>query len=198
MNLQDRRVGKTRKAIFNALNELLREKKFAKITVQDIIDRANVGRATFYAHFPTKDDVLISYVETFFESFNEQIKEHAGQNGDNIMLPIAALFTHVRDNEKTISGLLMSESGTVLFDNFKKYWTAKIMPLVRAHTPEGQKLKVPPDMLTNHIISTIIELIKFWLQDGARYMPEQMEQFLLELIQPSFNLDCKDVDITSC
>jgi len=182
MNLSDRRVGKTRKAIFTALNELLREKKFAKITVQEIIDRADIGRATFYAHFPTKDDVLTDYVESIFESFNEQLNEHIEKGGASKLLPVAALFAHIQDNEKTISGNFMSESGTVLFDNFKNYWIMKIRPIIEAHIPADETPKIPVDMLTNHVICTIIGLIQFWLQDGLRYTPEQMEQYFFELI----------------
>lgn len=187
MNLSDRRVGKTRKAIFAALNELLREKKFSNITVQNIIDRADIGRATFYAHFPTKDDVLIDYVESIFESFNEQLSEHIKQDGESKLLPVAALFAHIRDNKKTISENFMSESGRVLFDRFKNYWSARIKTAVEAHIPAGQAPKIPVDMLTNHVLGTIIELIQFWIKDGSRYSPEQMEQYFIELIYPVFN-----------
>ena len=182
MNLADRRVGKTRKAVFAALNELLREKKFAKITIQEIIDRADIGRATFYAHFPTKEDVLIGYVESFFESFNEQLNEHLQEGEAYKLIPVAALFAHIRENEKTISGIFMSESGAMLFDKFKSYWNIKIQPIIKAHVPAGQSPQIPLDMLTNHIISTLIELIKFWLQDGLKYTPEQMEEYFFELI----------------
>ena len=184
MNLSDRRVGKTRKAVFTALNELLRKKRFAQITVQEIIDRADIGRATFYAHFPTKDDVLIGYVENVFESFNEQLNEHIKKDGQSGLLPIAALFAHVRDNEKTISGMFMSESGIALFDKFKNYWSVKIQPIIEANMSAGRYPTIPVDILTNHVISTIIELMKFWLQDGLRYTPEQMEQYFFELVFP--------------
>ena len=191
--MQDRRIGKTRKAIFAALNELLVEKKFAKITVQDIIDRADIGRATFYAHFPSKDDVLIGYVESFFESFNKQINDHTSHinhinlddtNDAGMILPVAALFVHVRDNEKTISAMFKSEGGTALMDKFKKYWIEKCRPIIDAHIPAGQKPKIPADILINHVVNTIIGLITFWLQDGLKHTPEQMEQYFYELISP--------------
>ena len=54
----DRRRQKTRKAVFAAFEELVSKKRYAQITVQDIIDRADIGRSTFYAHFETKDSVL--------------------------------------------------------------------------------------------------------------------------------------------
>lgn len=69
----DRRVAKTRAAICQALNDLMAEKKYASITIQDIIDRANVGRTTFYSHFIDKDELLNSCIETVFESFPKSL-----------------------------------------------------------------------------------------------------------------------------
>jgi len=184
MNLADRRVAKTRKAIFAALNELLQEKKYSKITVQEIIDRADVGRATFYSHFPTKDDLLSGSIENIFESLSEQLNGHMTQGQENELLPIAALFSHIKENERIIIGVAISGSGEMLFEKFKSYWGFRIRPLIMAHIPNGGKPIVPIDMLINHIIITLIELIKFWIQDGLRYTPEQMEQYFLELIYP--------------
>ena len=184
MNPADRRVVKTRKAIFTALNELLQEKKYSKITVQEIIDRADVGRATFYSHFPTKEDLLSGSIESIFESLSEQMNGHMMHGQVNDLLPIAALFAHIKENERIIIGVAMSGSGEMLFEKFKSYWGTKIRSLVMAHMPDEGKPIVPIDMLINHIVITLIELIKFWLQDGLRYTPEQMEQYLFELINP--------------
>lgn len=189
MNPTDRRVGKTRKAIFAALNELMQEKKYSKITVQEIIDRADVGRATFYAHFPTKEDLLSDSIENIFESLSEQLNGHIAQGQESESLPVAALFAHIQDNERVIKGVAMSESGELLFGKFKSYWGTKIQPIIMEHIPNGGKPepKVPIDMLINHIINTLTELIKFWLQDGLRYTPEQMEQYFFELVQPALS-----------
>ena len=62
----DRRQKKTRTSIFNAFIMLLSQQNYNRITVQEIIDKANVGRSTFYAHFETKDDLLKALCEELF------------------------------------------------------------------------------------------------------------------------------------
>ena len=63
----DRRQLKTRKAVFDAFEKLISEKKDADITVKDIIDAADIGRTTFYAHFKTKESVLEELCADLFD-----------------------------------------------------------------------------------------------------------------------------------
>jgi AcrR family transcriptional regulator len=68
----DGRVARTRDRLGDAMIALILEKPFDSITVQDVLDRAGVGRSTFYAHYKDKDDVLISEVDEFFSDVATQ------------------------------------------------------------------------------------------------------------------------------
>jgi AcrR family transcriptional regulator len=72
---EDRRVQRTQQLLRTALFALIQEKGFEKLSVQEIIDRANVGRATFYAHFDNKEDLLLSGFDAFRESLRQRQRE---------------------------------------------------------------------------------------------------------------------------
>lgn len=185
MGKTDRRVGKTKKAIYEAFTKLLHEKKYAHITVQEIIDRADVGRTTFYAHFPTKDDLLSGYVENIFESFTIQLAEHIQPKNDEVFFPVAKLFDHVKHNERMIRGILLSESGELLLEKLSKYWGVRLERHLSMRNVNGEAPKVPYDLLVNHIIHTLIAMVRYWLQSKTAYAPEQMEAYFYSLITPA-------------
>src|SRR4249920_1876063 len=72
----DARVRKTRDALGDALVELMQEKQFDSITVQDVLDRAHVGRSTFYSHYSDKDDLQMSDADEFFEGLSMTLSVH--------------------------------------------------------------------------------------------------------------------------
>ncbi len=65
-DVKDRRVKRTRMAIFEAFRELVLTRKYDDIKLADIIDAAGIGRSTFYEHFRNKDDVLVTSIEPLF------------------------------------------------------------------------------------------------------------------------------------
>jgi AcrR family transcriptional regulator len=89
----DRRTLRTRDALGNALVELMHEKPFESITVQHVLDRAGVGRSTFYTHYRDKDDLFLSDVEEFWEMMSSML-ERSGEDSNRVA-PVRELFAHV-------------------------------------------------------------------------------------------------------
>ena len=91
----DRRIVRTRDSLGDALVQLMGEKPFDAITVQEILDRAGVGRSTFYTHYCDKDDLFLSDAEDFFEHASQLLTKR-GANADRLA-PVAELFGHIAE-----------------------------------------------------------------------------------------------------
>src|SRR5699024_3243482 len=124
----DRRQQKTRNAIFNAFSELLKNKNFNNITVQEIIDKANIGRSTFYSHFETKDDLLKEMcTDIFTHIFSDELKMEKthdfSRDNNGLQQKITHILYHLKDSKKDIAGILSCESGELFMEYFKEYLT---------------------------------------------------------------------------
>lgn len=183
MNKPDRRIEKTRRAIFDAFSDLMQEKKYPHISVQEIIDRANVGRTTFYAHFPTKDSLLIESINSIFESFHHKAADNLkNESTTTELIPVSEIFIHISENKRIIKSLFHSEMDELLLGNFKKYWNNIIEVHISSQISNGKKSAVPIDILSNHIINSLLNLAKWWINSEMTYTPQQMEEYYWLLI----------------
>ena len=103
----DRRVQRTRDALGDALIDLMQERPFESITVQDILDRAGVGRSTFYTHFRDKNDLFLSDVEDFLELMSNLLISRGDQS--NRVAPLAELLHHVGDRRTLHTSLIEAD-----------------------------------------------------------------------------------------
>lgn len=92
----DRRVRRTRESLWRSLVELTLEKGYGRVTVQDILDRADVGRSTFYTHFQGKDDLLVSG----FEELRAEMAAAARNSPDDVLSPMRAVFRHIDERRE--------------------------------------------------------------------------------------------------
>jgi len=124
----DRRIQKMREAIFSAVSRLLAQKGYAKITVQEIIDEANIGRSTFYAHFETKDDLLKALCSDIFdhvflsELISERTHDFSAANND-LEDKITHILYHLKDSHRDMKRMLNGESGELFLSMLKTYMT---------------------------------------------------------------------------
>lgn len=184
----DRRQQKSRQAIFEAFSKLLSSKSYTRITVQEIIDEANIGRSTFYSHFETKDDLL---KEMCTDLFNHIFSDSLDTEGTHdFSIPdgnpnsmITHILYHLRDSKKNIVGILTSESGELFLRFFKQY----LNELITQHLLIGVKRKnanVPDDFLVNHISGSFVEMVQWWLKNNMKQSPEELAECFLSVIIP--------------
>lgn len=176
----DRRQRKTRRAIFDAFTELLSQKDFGQITVGEIIDRADVGRATFYAHFETKDFLLKELCQ---ELFCHIFDAACGQEGHRHIFECNApepvflhLFTHLQKNDNNLLKLLSGENNEL----FLRYFKTELRRLAESQLPQFEARKdprLPRGFLVEHITATFIETVRWWVNDGMRLPPETIAEY---------------------
>ena len=179
----DRRQRKTREAVFSAFTELLRKKEFEKITVGEIIERADVGRATFYALFETKDDLLKALCEELFcHLFDSMGEKSCGQHHifdcDAPSSPFLHLFRHLQKDDNRILTLLSCQSNGLflrLFESRLRTLAERQLPLfaVRKHKD------LPDDFWISHIASTFTETLRWWIGQGMKESAETVTRYFM-------------------
>lgn len=184
----DRRQKKTREAIFKAFTELLSQKNYNKISVQEIIDNADIGRTTFYAHFETKDYLLKDLCEELFGHILDtamglphgHYHYSCGSKTDPVFLH---LFRHLQENDRNILELLSSQNNEI----FLRYFKENLKKLILRQYADKGLLKntgLPEDYLVNHISSSFVETVDWWLSHNREENPENLTRFFLAVIDP--------------
>lgn len=184
----DRRQQKTRAAIFSAFTALLAEKSYSKITVQEIIDAANVGRTTFYAHFETKDDLLKAVCEELFGHILSSAMDCTHTHGlySDGKAPESVfchLLQHLQEDDNRIISLLSCESSEI----FLRFFKDSLNDLVRSqfvHLDRKSNTDIPEDFLINHISGSFVEMVLWWIKGRMKQTPEELDRYFRAVIEP--------------
>lgn len=179
----DRRQKKTRDAVFKAFSKLLETKRYSNITVQDIIDEADIGRSTFYAHFETKDELLKAMCTDMFQHvFSHELmteKTHDFSGGsDQLETKLTHLLYHLKDSEKDIVGILSCESGELFMRYFREYLSELF-----ADYRKEINVDAPEDFVLNHLVGSFSETVKWWIRNDMKYTPEETAGYFMAMME---------------
>ncbi|MBR2974327.1 MAG: TetR/AcrR family transcriptional regulator [Clostridia bacterium] len=174
----DRRQQKTREAIFRAFISLLSTKHYDKITVGEIIDLANVGRATFYDHFETKDYLLKHLCQDLFchvfdcATASEHTHKHlfCCNAPDSVFLH---LLQHLQNNDNNLLKLLACPNNDLFLAYFKQNM-AQLLLSQNATFDFKKPQDVPQDYWINHVATTFVETVKWWIAGDMKQSPQQI------------------------
>ena len=183
----DRRIQKTIRSVKLAFSSLISKKDYKDITVQDIIDEANIGRATFYSHYKNKEEVVNAIVNDIFShilSHNLDIEHHHDySNKHNFSHRIEHMLYHLEEDKDMLCGLLTSEGRDIFLNGLRSH----LNTMFEEGIALNKNVKIPDYIVFNHIITSLMELILYWLiENNCKLTPEEVANYYFALNKDLF------------
>jgi len=174
----DRRVQRTRELLRKALIELISERGYDAITIQGLVDRANVGRTTFYLHYSSKDELFISCHEAIVSEFH--FGPHHSLSREELLSPEApprmiSAYRHLLDARALLYPIFRGKDSLLILRRIRDRIAQEIEASLRAAFAEADST-IPFDVLVNYLAGAQIALVRWWLEKRQPHTPENLAQ----------------------
>ena len=168
----DRRILRTRDTLGDALVALMHEKSFEQITVQEVLERAGVGRSTFYVHYRDKDDLFLSDLEEFLELVATMLKQRGADS--KRLLPVREFLAHLRDARPFYEALVKSGKINDVMALARGIFARSIAERLES---AGIKLNSAPLAAQAHALAgSFLSLMEWWIDQGMKSNPKEMDE----------------------
>ena len=164
-----------------ALIKLSLEKGYDNITVQEILDEANVGRSTFYAHYLNKDQLLLS-------GMPEKVSEYIKCESHTFIPSVEGLFEHMQMAFPFFKALMGTNGAKVGISRGRELIYEHMLEKLKALEVNGNLLSVPVTVTAEFLVGALISLISWWLDHGMPYSPKEMNTMFNELAEQGVRL----------
>jgi AcrR family transcriptional regulator len=180
----DRRVRRTRELLRGALIALILEKGYERVTVQDIIDRADVGRSTFYAHFRDKEDLLFYGLEELRAAFQPEQQAGESHPGKPARSPTLAVFEHF-DRSRQVWKAMAGKRGAEVFSRYLHRLLSELLRTQLSARAPKEATQVPLDAVVEFATSALVGLgARWWLEHDLPYSSQEIDDLYHRLTEP--------------
>jgi AcrR family transcriptional regulator len=186
----DGRVRRTRNALGDALIALMQEKPFDTVTVQQVLDRARVGRSTFYAHYRDKNDLFLSDVEEFLEMMSTLLVRR--REASNRVAPVRELFAHVADMHQLQTALIASGKQRDVLEMAQEYFARAISQRLKELPASRAIGRTQRTAMAHAFAGALLSLMSWWIDrkqidrgkddQGAAASPEAMDDLYHQMV----------------
>jgi AcrR family transcriptional regulator len=181
----DRRVLRTRDALGDALIDLMLERPFADITVQQVLDRADVGRSTFYSHYSDKDDLFVSDVEDFWEAMSTLLLRR--KEASERVAPVRELFAHIGEAREFYSTLVISGKIQDVLELGRGHFARAIDQRLGA-LPRARRISPDRRPALGHAFAgALFSLMSWWIDRGMHTSPAEMDEVFHQMVWSGVN-----------
>jgi AcrR family transcriptional regulator len=184
---KDRRIQKTQNLLHEALTSLIREKPYDSIVVKEILDRANVGRSTFYMHFRDKDDLLVSGIHDMLRSVHATEVPTSGKKYERLIRFSLPIFEHIDQHRHTGAAKMGTKGRAVLHGHLQQVLAELIADDVKKIFQVRRKTTshIPLDLLVQYVASTFILVLNWWVESNNPLSSREVNDLFRALILPT-------------
>lgn len=181
----DKRIIKTQDAVYNAFKQLLKEKNYSQITIENILEVSKISRSTFYSHFKTKDEVLKSITNHIFgHVFSHSLSvEKTHDFSKSNIFDYNHLFTHIlyhlHDEKELVQAILMNSTR----DEFLLNMRNNLMPISKILIQEKfvPQKDIPLTLYTSMVTETFILVVDYWFKNNCLESPEKITNYFFNM-----------------
>lgn len=182
LNRFERRKRRTHKALKHAALDLVLEKGYDAVTIQDIVDRADYGRGTFYIHFDDKESIVWEIIMDGLNEANQQGERRYQEGGyPPGYLGYLITFEHAQKNSDLYRLMMGSQGSSLLSHQVAQVLAGQIEQSIRAgeYMP---KPDIPAEVMAQTIVGALVRLVFWWLEAPNDFAPRQMADMLWQII----------------
>jgi AcrR family transcriptional regulator len=176
----DERTRRTHQRLGSALVTLIQEKPIDDVTVQEVLDRAAVGRSTFYLHFRDKNDLLLSQLEKFLEMMSTVLSTHKEKS--HRVAAVAEMFAHIGAQKKMYRALGDAGRLNDFFDLAQGYFSRGIERRLRESGRCPNLLQHELAARSHAQAASLLALLKWWLGRGEKESPQAMDELFHRMV----------------
>lgn len=173
----DRRVQRTRELLKNALMQLIDEKGYDAVTIQDVVDRANVGRTTFYSHYQSKDDLLLDHYADFASHLIESPLSYDDLMDDDPPVELIRLLQNLNEGESIYTTITRGKDAEFIIRGVYLQMARNLTTSLQAAFPDAQPV-YPLDLLVNYIVRSQHALMDWWLTGRSDHSADDVARLL--------------------
>jgi AcrR family transcriptional regulator len=180
-NRFQRRKERTRSQIKNAAISLILEKGYDAITIDAIVERADVGKGTFYLHFKDKESLVWDVIREGLEQVAQETNRRYQNQTNMEYFGFLVAFEHADQNRDLYRIMLGGRGNTLLTQRVKEFLVEETEREIRAHTAfTGRDL--PPDFMAQYVIGALMQILVWWIETPNATSPAQMADKFYQMV----------------
>ena len=185
-HVKDSRVRRTQRRLHEAIVSLIHEKSYPAIVVNEILERADVGRSAFYAHFPNKDALLTSGIEQMLQAKAPRTLPPSVGRFGNVLRFSFPVFEYIGQCRHA-SAAKMGRSGRhIVHQHLHRVLVEHIRDGIGQAFPDGRG-SMPAGLATEYIVTTFILVLNWWVDTNSELSAREVDDLFLSLVAPALS-----------